>query len=237
MSSPRRPSSGNSKRGDRSELITHSGLRFVGSAAALVSDQYGVTLDATLRPEDVLYAAQLEVRPRSASGDAVGVLLAVLGDALGRAGHGDAHIGRGGPVAESSDRFRGFHWDTFASGDSWTGELTWIHPHPALGGVPLTTHVLLVERGARVSATIHVGARGGTAGVYGLVAAGQARPAFLAEMKRLTRLTFEGASPEPHILDDLEVFGFVRDRLLSKTRRQPIAVLAPLEPKDPLDPV
>jgi hypothetical protein len=209
----------------------------IGAAAELVSDPLGVTLDAAIEPEDLFYAGHFLVRPRSGKGDAVDLVLSVLNGALSpRRVEGGSPLARDGGVTEATDRFHGVHWETFEHGTRWAGELTWIHPHAAVTGVPCTTHVALSEQGREVALTVHVGARGGVRAVRGLVGAGQARPALLPELSRLALLSFEGRTPEPRTLEDSEIDGFVRNVLLSERRKHPVAVLAPTEPLDHTEP-
>ena len=219
-------------RGDRAELITSTGIRFTGSAVELVADLPSAHATVSLRPEDIFFAASFLVRPRSGRADSVDLLLSVLNSALGGVREGDDPLGREGSLAESSGRYHALQWETFALEDRWAGELTWVHPHPVIRGLPCTTHVAISETGRSVDLAVHVGASEGLAAVRGFVGAGQARPAFLAEMNRVVQLGFDRGGPEVRELDESVMPSFVKHELLSESRRHPVAVLAPVEPSD-----
>lgn len=225
---PSSGSRGRAPQADRQVVVTSGGLRFVGRATELVSEPSPVAAVAALRPDDLLWATRFSLRPRSAGGDAVGILLSVLDDALGAAGAPAESLRRDGAQCSSVDRFRAVEWETFEHAGRWAGELTWIHRHPTLPGVPCTTRVTAREHEGDPIVTVHVGAPGGLSGVRGTVGAGQARPAFVQALTYVARLGF-GWSDEPQVLLERDVDDFVGSVLLSEIRSHPVAVLAPLE--------
>ena len=213
----------------RQQLVTDTGWRVVGQAVSLVNE---LPISGQLpegRAEDTLYIARFRVRPRLGGGSAVNRLLAVLGDALIREWEGAPPLTRDSSLARPPGRFHGVRWDTLGDAGAWTGELLWRHPHPVVAGAPCTTHVVIVEQGLHTELTVRVTADAGLASVRGPVGAGQARPAFLTEMNRTLVMSVEGVPSQPSRLDESEIDSFVRDVLLSDTRRTPVAVLAPLE--------
>jgi hypothetical protein len=202
----------------------------------MVSDPMGLTANATLKPDDILFASHLTVRPKSTRTDSVDLILSVLNGALSQVVEGQQPLGLENALSESSDRFHGVHWDTFSQGDRWAGELTWIHPHPVLPGLPCTTHVAIARQRDRTQLTIHVGASGGRGAVRGYVGAGQARPCFLVDLHRVARLIFDGLGPDIQTLHAPAIDDFVERVLLSRERDHPVAVLAPIEPTHAGDP-
>jgi len=215
------------RRGERTEVVTSTGWRLVGSAADLVSNPTAPVLEPSGREDDILYAAHFVVRPRLGT-HAVDALLSALNETLSRVRPDRAPLARQGAVAESAGRFHALVWDTYASGERWTGELIWRHAHPVVAGVACTTHLVVVEQPGHVTLTVRVDAPGGVVAVGGLVGAGQARPAILAEINRRVRLVFDGVA-EPRTLGEADIEAFVRDVLLSETRQVPVAILSPTE--------
>ncbi len=212
------------------ELVTSTGWRIRGpDALALVERAEASRALAPPEAGDVLFATRLSARPRLASGNAVHAIIGTLDAAIAAAGIEAPPLTRDAPVSRRVERFSGLRWEVLGEPGAWVGELALRHPHAVLAGVPCTTHVLLVERGAVVDLTVRVATAGGLAAVRGAAGAGQARPAWLDEVARECRLAFEGATVEPVTLEEHAIDAFVRDVLLSESREYPVAVLAPKE--------
>lgn len=218
------------------EIITPTGWRIRGHAAELVSASWDEEEPgAVLTAADVLWAGAFELRAKGRE-PAVEVVLGALSRAVERVQPGLRPLARRDPFREEADRFRSVAWDAFEHAGRWAGLLSWTHPHPVLGGVPCTTRVGLAEREGRVELTVHVGVEGGLSRVRGFVGAGQARPAWMAELARATLLRWEGGPVEWGTLGEADVESFVRRELLAPRRRVPVAVLAPVEPSGPAEP-
>jgi hypothetical protein len=215
-------------RRERDELVTATGWRLVGQATRLVSDLAAAGVDAPRRDEDLLYAARFQLKPRIGTG-VIEPALSVLNAALAATRPDGRPLDRRTDVTHVSDRYHAAQWRVAEAGDRWVGELIWRHPHPTIRGVACTTHAVLSEQPALTRLTVRVGVPGGIPAVYGAVGAGQAHPAFLAELNRVVRLVYGGAAADPRTLEDTDIDSFVRNVLLSEERAYPAAVLAPTE--------
>ena len=213
----------------RVEHLTSTGWRLVGAAATLLSDTAAAGAPSAGRDVDLLYTARFQMRPRLGGGSAVPAALAILGTAIARTWQDAPPLTPDRAITRPPERFHGLRWDTISDGGAWVGELLWRHPHPVIAGAPCTTHVIVIEQHGHATMTIRVTADGGLASIRGNVGAGQARPAFVGEMNRTLRLTFDGGDGRPREVDDAEVNDFVRHVLLGETRSVPVAVLTPLE--------
>ncbi len=222
-------------RADRDELITATGWRLVGPAARLVSEAAAAGLDAPRRGEDVLYAAHFLLRPRIGT-NVVSAALSVLNRALARVRRDERPLDRETGASEVSGRFHAVQWQVASSSERWVGELLWRHTHPTVRGVACTTHVVLSEQPGVATMTVRAGVAGGVPAVHGLVGAGQAHPAFLAELNRVVRLVFDGGVGDPRTLGEHDIEPFVANVLLADTRAHPVAVLSPTEGGDYLVP-
>ena len=214
---------------DRPEHVTATGLRVVGDAVSLFARAERRAELPPGKAADSLFATRLRLRPRLGTGSPVPATLVTLGAAVARHWEDAPPLTAAQPVVRPANRFHGLRWLPDGEPGTWTGELVWRHPHPVLAGAPCTTHVVIVERSGHVSLTVRVTADDGLASIRGNVGAGQARPAFLSELNRTLRLTFDGADAEPRTLGDDDIEQFVRDVLLAESRQCPTAVLAPLE--------
>jgi len=223
---------------ERQELITHSGMRFVGKATDLLNGSAGVAVDAALSPTDLIFATHVTVRPMASKAKAVDVILSVLNQALSPKRIGGASLTADNALDERGDKYHRVFWETLSHEGRWAGELTWIHPHLVLGGVGCTTRVAITSgrRPDQAALHVHVGVHGGLGRVRGPVGAGQARPAFLDELNRLAILTFSGEKATIRGLEEHQVDDFVRTVLLSDRREYPVAFLAPVETTSPTDP-
>lgn len=214
----------------REEHVTATGWRITGHEAVELVARAAEEVELPVgRDADVLFAARFTVRPLFGSGSAVKAILEALGSAIAREWEGAPPLTRDRPLVRRAARFAGLRWDVLGEPGSWTGELTWRHPHGVVAGAACTTHVILVEQSGHTTLSIRVTADGGLASVRGLVGAGQARPSFLSDIGRACRMTFDGGDAAPTRLDEHTIDGFVREVLLSETRQHPVAVLAPLE--------
>jgi hypothetical protein len=220
---------------ERVELVTATGWRLVGPATQLVSEAAVAGLAAPTRDDDLLYAAHFLLRPRLGT-TVVPNALAALNTALSKVRRDERPLDRSAPVTEVVGRFHALHWQVAESGDRWVGELLWRHPHAAVKGIAVTTHVVLSEQPGAATMTVRVGVAGGVAAVHGLVGAGQAHPAFPAEVNRTVRLVFDGADGTPRPLGETDIEPFVRNVLLAEDRAHPVAVLSPTERGDYLVP-
>jgi len=218
-----------SRASSREEHVTETGWRVVGRAIPLVTQAAEATLLAGGRDEDVLYAARFRLRPRLGRDRAATLVLAALGAAVTRTWPDAPPLLPDRPLARPPERYHGLSWETSGGPGAWTGELIWRHPHPVIRGVPCTTHVIVEEQAGHTLLTVRVSADGGLASVRGLVGAGQARPAFLSELRRTLHVSFDEGDSQPRILGEGDIEGFVRDVLLSERRAHPVALLAPLE--------
>lgn len=216
--------------GTRGELVTATGWRVVGSEArelvARAGEGAGITPG---RDEDVLYAARFVLRPRIGSGSPIPAALTVLHAAIAQTWPDAPPLTRHIPVSQRPARFAGLSWQVLEEDGTWVGELLWRHPHPVVAGAPCTTHAILVEQPGQTSLAVRVSADGGVSSVRGMVGAGQARPAFLADMHRALRLLFHRQEAAPRLLTGDDIDDFVTTVLLADAREYPLAVLAPLE--------
>lgn len=219
-------------RSPREEHVTETGWRVVGQAIPLVTQAAEATLLGGGRDEDVLFAARFRLRPRLGRDRAVPLVLAALGAAVARTWSEAPPLLPDRPLARPPERYHGLRWETSGGPGAWTGELIWRHPHPVIRGVPCTTHVIVSEQAGHTSLAVRVSADGGLASVRGIVGAGQARPAFLSELRRTLRVSFDEGDSQPRILGEGDIEGFVRDVLLAESREHPVALLAPLEDGD-----
>lgn len=211
-----------------SQHVTATGIRIVGNAAA----ELVAAASAHLEPPssgDVLWAATFRARPRIGSGSPVPAILHRLTDLMQRDWDACPPLGREQGVARPAARFHGMSWEVMGEAGAWMGELVWRHRHPVLAGTPCTTHLIIEEQQQHTKLTLATAADGGQTGVRGVVAAGQARPLLLDELRQVVTLTADGFDGTPIILTESEVTPFVREVLLSETREWPVAVQAPLE--------
>ncbi len=212
----------------RNEHVTATGWRIVGAAIPLAraADQY--TLD--LRGDaDILFAARFTVRPRLGNpARVVDAILPTLDAAMATSWPDAPPLTRNRPMSSPAQRFAGARWEPSGPRGAWNGHLAWRHPHPVLAGISCITSVVIVEQETRVDCTIRVACEGGLPG-RGFVGAGQARPAFLTSWAQQFRLIWDGQPADPQPLGEHAIREFVRDVLLSDTREEPVAVLAPFE--------
>lgn len=211
-----------------SQHLTATGIRIVGSAAA----ELVARASSHLEPPpsgDVLWAAGFRARPRIGSGSPVPAILHRLTEVLQREWDACPPLGRDQSVARPAARFHGISWDVMGEPGAWMGELVWRHRHPVLAGTPCTTHLIIEEQQQHTRVSLASAADGGQTGVRGVVAAGQARPLLLDELRQVVTLTFDHFDGAPIILTESEVAPFVREVLLSESREWPVAVQAPLE--------
>jgi hypothetical protein len=212
------------------QLVTATGLRFVGKATELL--RASIDSSASLEPgsqDNAVYAARFQVRPRMGGASVVPAVLAALHTAVEHDWPDAPPLLRDRPLSRPASRFHGLRWMTDDQGHAWMGELVWRHTHPTVAGAPCTTHVMLEERPGYTSLAVRVAVDDGIATLRGLAGAGQGRPSFLADLTKAARLSFAGRECAPTLLDDDEIESFVRDTLLSETREVPVAVVSPLE--------
>jgi hypothetical protein len=212
------------------EQLTSTGIRIVGKAAAdLVARAAATAPLLAPEPNDVIWAARFRVRARFGAGSPVPSILALLEERLRADWDACPKLTRDTPFTRPPGKFHGIGWDVDGEAGAWLGELVWRHPHPVLAGTPVVTHLLIEEQQQITFLTICVAADGGTAGVRGMVGAGQARPSFLDHLRSVVALSADGYEDAPTVLSETEVAPFVRDVMLSEQRTYPVAVLAPTE--------
>ncbi|MDT8342495.1 MAG: hypothetical protein RQ751_13370 [Longimicrobiales bacterium] len=223
----------------RTAAVTDNGIRFVGRAARLFRE---VTPADELWPgrrEDALFGAQVTLRRRPGPGPRAGApgpgpvsstVLELVGEWM-RAVWPDApRIHKGmGPVDVPAERFSGLIWAEEHGPGAWTGELLWRTHHPTVRGEAVTHHLVLEERGSFDRLTVRVTADYGLESVRAPVGAGQARPAFVAQLPDHLDVTVHGGPLAPRPLAERDVVDFVRSVLLAPARREPVAVLSPFE--------
>jgi hypothetical protein len=221
-------------RGGREELITASGMRIVGAATRLVSEAAMAGLAAP-EADQLLYAAAFTLRQRMA-GQPVVQALGALNEAMRRVRQDYRPLERDRGVTDDFGRLHARDWQVASGPDRWIGELIWRHPHPVQKGQALVTHLVFSEYPGVTTLVVRVGIPGSSPAGFGPVAAGQAHPAFLADLNRVVRLGFDGGDGEPRMLDEHAVDRFVTEVLLSEARELPVVVQAPTERGDYLVP-
>lgn len=221
-----------SRSSSREEHVTKTGWRVVGRAIPLVAQAAEAMLLDSRGEGDVLFAARFRLRPRLGRDRAVPLVLAALGAAVARMWPEAPPLLPDRPLARPPERYHGLRWEVAGERGAWTGELIWRHPHPVLRGVPCTTHAVISEQAGQTLLTVRVSADGGSASVRGVVGAGQARPAFLGELRRSLRVSFDDGDSQPRAIGEADIESFVRDVLLSEVREYPVAVLSPMEDGD-----
>lgn len=210
------------------EIVTSTGWRIIGSAINLVSETAIAGLHAPEQAKELVFGATFRMRPRLSANPATATM-SVLGAALRRVWDDIQPLQRNQSVRLTAGRVHAMQWDGEGERDQWTGELIWRHPHPSIGGVVCTTHLIIAERPGVTTLGVRIGVPGGVAAARGPVGAAQARPDWLFEIARETVLSFEGHPATPTILTEDQIDSFVERELLSETRAYPVAVLAPLE--------
>ncbi len=223
---------------DRDVVTTSTGWKIVGRRTARLLREHGEGEGGWSGgtrgfrpgpPEHALFGASFTLRPRAGSGQPGTQVLEALTTAI-RAGWPEApHLRRDEPVDRPATRFTGLVWDGVRDSEGWTGELLWRVPHPTARGTACTTHLILEERKRWTRLSLRVTADDGFERIRGMVGAGQARPTFLAPLRRTLRFTFRGAEVQPRTLGPLDIPDFVENRLLSPSREVPIVVLSPAE--------
>jgi len=211
------------------ELVTGTGIRIVGAAAAdLMARAIAVPIEPPAA-DQVFWAARFRARPRLGNGSPVPAILAVIEDHLRRDWDAVPAVSRDARFTRPASRFHGGSWEAAGQPGTWRGELIWRHPHPVLSGTPCITWATIDEQQGHTQITLCEAADGGVSGVRGTVGAGQGRPALLDALRRAVMLTAHGLGDAPQMLADGDVADFVRNVMLSDSRTWPVAVLAPLE--------
>lgn len=211
------------------ELVTGTGIRIVGAAAADLMARATAAAIEPPSPGDVFWVARFRARPRLGNGSPIPAILAAIEDHLRRDWDAVPAVSRDASFTRPASRFHGGTWQGAGQPGVWRGELTWRHPHPVLSGTPCTTWVTIDEQQSHTQITLCEAATGGVSGVRGAVGAGQGRPSLLDALRRAVLLTAHGFGDAPQVLVDGDITDFVRNVMLSESRTWPIAVLAPLE--------
>lgn len=211
------------------QVITSTGIRITGSGAQEVARQLAHPRVRPGQSEDALYGALFSVRPRTGKQSPVTPLLDVLSAAIANRTSDAPRLTRERPAELPASRFGGLSWTTMGEQGAWIGELLWRHPHPVVAGAPLTTHIMIVEQPGHTMLHLRVTADEGAPTVRGAAGTGQARPAFLSELNRVLRLTWNKWDGHPLELAESDIESFVRNVLIGDDRTAPVAVLAPSE--------
>lgn len=212
---------------DRGHVITNTGWRVSGKAVELLSQAAAAGLRVP-EENELLFGASFKLGAKRGAKPMTAVM-STLDAALSRTWDDLPSLTSTRALDRTTGRVHAFHWDWEVDGDRRTGELLWRHPHRTIGGVALTTHVVIDEYPGVATLGIQVGVPSGLAGVRGPVGAGQARPAFLSDLTLAANFTFHGHPVGPSLLGENDIDSFVERVLLAETRRYPVALLAPTE--------
>jgi hypothetical protein len=176
-----------------------------------------------------LFALLCTVEPLSGERSAVEWILDAVTDDV-RGGWPDCpRLLRDKPVAYPASRFGGLSYRLEAvPGGTWDGEIVFRSVHPAMAGVPITTHVTIEERANFTRLGVRVTADGGIDAARNHIGAGQAQPAFLRALRGRVAPTWMGA-PSSRAPSQGRCRDFVQSVLEDPARAHPVVVLSPRE--------
>lgn len=210
-----------------------TGLRIVGADAARLFEG-AAPADEGVLPRagegGALFGMEAALRPARGVQSVVEPVLEALTDEIRLTWAECPALRRDADQSRAPSRFGGLTFRCATQGEAgWIGELTWRSVHPIAAGAPITTTVILAEKGRAGRLFVRVAADDGLSGVRGYVGAGQAHPTFLQALAPRVTLSWMDRAMTPEVIPVGGVPRWLRSVVEAPDRAFPVAVQAPRE--------